>query len=129
MTIRSTSGISVSVCQTVTGGLPPIFVSAAIISRSRLRPGRRTTAAFTSANLHLVVLDHRVCEQLFAHRLDVILGLGGVRAFEFDLEHLALPDRSDAGEIKRRKRAFNRLSLWVENAVLQRDGNACLDHG
>src|SRR5690606_33046946 len=76
-----------------------------------------------------VVLDHRVCEQLFAHRLDVILGLGGVRAFEFDLEHLALPDRSDAGEIKRRKRAFNRLSLWVENAVLQRDGNACLDHG
>src|SRR5690606_2153897 len=49
MTIRSTSGMSASVCQTVTGGLPPILVSAAIMSRSRLRPGRRTTADFIRA--------------------------------------------------------------------------------
>src|SRR5690606_36095011 len=49
MTIRSTSGVSVSVCQTVTGGLPPILVSAAIMSLSRLRTGRRMTAYFTRA--------------------------------------------------------------------------------
>src|SRR6186713_1161917 len=46
MAIRSTSGISVSVCQTVAGACPEILVSAAIMSRSRLRPGRRTTADF-----------------------------------------------------------------------------------
>src|SRR5690606_15566746 len=46
MTMRSTSGSSVSVCQTVTGAWPEILVRAAIMSRSRLRPGSWTTADF-----------------------------------------------------------------------------------
>src|SRR5690349_13641624 len=46
MTMRSTSGISASWCQTIAGSAPPILVSAAIMSRSRLRPGNTRTAAF-----------------------------------------------------------------------------------
>src|ERR1700712_5672810 len=56
MTIRSTSGISVSVCQTVIGAMPEILVSAAIMSRSRLRPGSWTTADFMGAVQTLLVL-------------------------------------------------------------------------
>src|ERR1700712_5920673 len=56
MTIRSTSGISVSVCQTVIGAIPEILVSAAIMSRSRLRPGSWTTADFMGAVQTLLVL-------------------------------------------------------------------------
>src|ERR1700761_2950530 len=56
MTIRSTSGISVSVCQTVTGATPEILVRAAIMSRSRLRPGSWTTADFMGAVQTLLVL-------------------------------------------------------------------------
>src|SRR3954452_21672879 len=100
MTIRSTSGMSVSVCQTVAGALPEIFVSAAIMSRSRLRPGSRTTADFTSPHLHRVILDHRVRQQAVAHRLEVGLGLGAVGALQFDVEHLALAHRADAAEVE-----------------------------
>src|SRR6218665_2144624 len=46
MTIRSTSGMSPSLCQTTAGAVPPILVSAAILSRSRFNPGKTTTAAF-----------------------------------------------------------------------------------
>src|SRR5690349_862737 len=46
MTIRSTSGISASLCQTTAGAVPLILVSAAIMSRSRFNPGKTTTAAF-----------------------------------------------------------------------------------
>src|SRR5258705_3672334 len=105
MTIRSTSGISVSVCQTVAGALPEILVSAAIMSRSRLRPGSRTTADFTSPHLDRVILDHRIREQLVAHRLEVGFRLGAVGAVELDVEDLALAHRADAAEVEGRKRA------------------------
>src|SRR5690606_745329 len=68
MTIRSTSGMLVSVCQTVSGGRPAIFVSAAIMSRSRLSPGSRTTADFIA---DLFQMPFRPCtdpEQLLLHR-------------------------------------------------------------
>src|SRR3569623_1314968 len=46
MTMRSTSGNSLSLCQTTAGGRPQMLVSAAIMSRSRLSPGKTTTADF-----------------------------------------------------------------------------------
>src|SRR5215218_9897990 len=127
MTIRSTSGMSVSVCQTVAGALPEILVSAAIMSRSRLRPGRRTTADFTSPHLDRVVLDHRVRQQLVAHRLEVGFRLGTVGAVELDVENLALADRTDACEVEGGKRALDGLSLRIEHAVLQRHRDTRLD--
>src|SRR5918995_1320379 len=100
MTTRSTSGISVSVCQTVTGALPEIFVSAAIHG-------------------YRIVLDHRVRQQSVAHCLQVGFGPGAVCAVDLDVEHLALAHRSDAGEAKAVERMLDRLPLRVENAVLE----------
>src|SRR5262245_9931912 len=101
MTIRSTSGISVSVCQTVAGALPEIFVSVAIMSRSRLRPGSWTTAARTSGDLHRVVLDHGVRQQAVAHGFQLVLSFGLIGAVEHDVEDLALAHRADAAEAER----------------------------
>src|ERR1700712_5068407 len=75
MTIRSTSGISVSVCQTVIGATPEIFVSAAIMSRSRLRPGSWTTADFMAAVQTLLGIRR------------VLGGLGGFRYGRGDVAH------------------------------------------
>src|SRR6185312_792191 len=46
MTIRSTSGSSLSLCQTTAGFCPEMSVNAATMSRSRLRPGKTMTADF-----------------------------------------------------------------------------------
>src|SRR5690606_30168395 len=98
MAIRSTSGISVSVCQTVAGAWPEILVSAAIMSRSRLRPGSRTTAVFTSDDLHRVVFDYRIRQQLFAHGLEVGFGFRPVGAVDLNVEDFALANGGDAVE-------------------------------
>src|SRR5690606_26882224 len=102
--------------------------SAAIMSRSRFRPGRRTTADFTSDYLHLVVLNDGVCEQLLAHRLDIGLSLRLVSGVELEVENLALADRSNAIEAEGAECSLDRFTLRVENAVLERDGYASLDH-
>src|SRR5690606_38714927 len=147
MAIRSTSGISVSVCQTVTGGLPEILVSAAIMSRSRLRPGSRTTADFISARRgsgapaawrivpapaladgDAIVLYDRIRQQLFAHGLKVRLGLLPVVAGDLDVEYFPLPNRADAFEAEAGQGMFNGLALRVQYAVLQGNGDTGLDH-
>src|SRR5690606_149175 len=136
MRIRSTSsGMLVSVCQTVTGACPVILVSAAIMSRSRLRPGRRMTADFMAAASLLgsgdgdgIIFNHGVGEQLLAHGFQLCFGLGLVRAFQFQIEHLALTGRIDAVETEAAERADDGLALRVENAVFQCNGDACLDH-
>ena len=50
--------------------------------------------------------------------------IGGVAAFDLDVEHLALPHAGDAGYAERFQRAFNRFALWVQHAVFKSDGNA-----
>ena len=44
----------------------------------------------------------------------------------FDVEDLALPYTVDAGHVERAQRALDRLALRIENARLERDGDARL---
>src|SRR5690606_31990135 len=129
--------------------------SAVIMSRSRLRPGRRTTADFmasskiapatkplsvqskvgrpawrrdrlcwknvrrTSRYGNAVVLDDGIGEQPVAHRLELGRGPGFVRSGEFQVEHLALANRADPLEAQSLQGLLDRLSLRVQNAVLE----------
>src|SRR5690606_15032524 len=125
---RSTSGSSVSACQTETGATPVMSVSARIMSRSRFDPGKVMTADFMWASQHLdgVVLDHGVGEELFAHGGEVRLGGFRIAAGQHDVEHLALAHAFDTRKAECGKSALDRLALGVENAGLQRDCDACL---
>src|SRR5207244_528136 len=98
------------------------------MSRSRLMPGKTTTAAFmasaSSQHLDLIVLDDDVGEELVGRLLERRLGARSVDAVELDVEHLALAHAGDAGNAERLERAFDRLALGVEHARLEGDGDA-----
>ncbi len=64
-----------------------------------------------------VVFNNRVGEQLLAHGFDFGFSFSLVRAFDFEIEDLALTDRVDAFEIQAAERADNSFALRVENAV------------
>src|SRR5690554_3824900 len=106
MTIRSTSGNSVSVCQTSAGAFPETFFSAAIISRSRFRPGSWITADFIcwinlgapSGDGYTIVFDHRVRQQALAHFFQVRFRLGLVSDVKLDVEHLTLAHGTNPGK-------------------------------
>ena len=52
------------------------------------------------------------------------LRCGAIGARQLDVEHLALAHAGDAIDAERFQRAFNGLALWIENAGLQRNGDA-----
>jgi hypothetical protein len=81
-----------------------------------------------SEHLDREILDHRIGEQFLAHGLEFGLGLGAVGGFKNHIEDLALSDGIDAGKTKAAERMLDGLALRVENAVLERDSDACLDH-
>src|SRR5215469_3981003 len=115
------------------GARPDTRVSARAMSRSRLMPGKTTTAAFmaraSSQHLDLVVLDDHVGEQLVGRLFERGLGARRVHAFEFDVEHLALAHARHAGDAERLEGAFDRLALGVEHARLEGDGDAGFHRG
>src|SRR5690348_4196167 len=98
MTTRSVpAGSSVSACQTMLGSVPDTSLSVRAISRSRLMPGKTTTADFmsgavpgSSQHLDAVVLDHRVGEEFLRRLFECCFGAGPVGAVDLDVEHLAL---------------------------------------
>src|ERR1700736_2074254 len=110
------------------GARPDTRVSARAMSRSRLMPGKTTTAAFmvrsSSQHLDLIVLDDDVGEELVGRLLERRLGARRIDAVELDVEHLALAHAGDAGNAERLERAFDRLALGVEHARLEGDGDA-----
>src|SRR6476660_2873567 len=146
MTTRSVpAGSAVSACQTIAGARPETSRSARAMSRSRLIPGKTTTADFILAlagpvvfgagllsqieleqNLNPIILDHRVGEELFGGVPQRRLGAGAIGAFDLYVEHLALAHAGDAVDAERAQRALDGLALRIENAGLQRNGNACL---
>src|SRR5690606_33321108 len=67
-------------------------------------------------------------QKLVAHRLEIGLDLLAVAAVEFEVEHLALADMPDAVDSEACKSAFDCLALRVQNAVLQCNRHAFLDH-
>src|SRR5215475_13160953 len=96
MTTRSVpAGSAVSACHTTAGGRPEMSVSARAMSRSRLMPGKTTTAALmaraSSQHLDLIILDDHVGEELVRRRFECRLGARLIDAVDLDVEHLALP--------------------------------------
>src|SRR6516165_1304823 len=123
----------VSACHTMAGARPEISVSARAMSRSRLMPGKTTTAAFmprsSSQHLDLIILDDHVGEKLVGRLLERGLGARLIGAVDLDIEHLALPHARDAGDAERLERTFDRLALRVEHARLEGDGDTGFHRG
>src|SRR5205823_2530365 len=100
MTTRSVpAGSAVSACQTMLGSVPETSFSVRAMSRSRLMPGKTTTADFmaryvlgscSSQHLDAIVLDHRVGEELFRGIFEGCFRPRPVGAVDLDIEHLAL---------------------------------------
>src|SRR5271169_3522707 len=99
--MRSTFGISVSLCQTMTGSTPSARSRATFTSRSQLEAGKTMTAAFIQHLPHevdRVILDDRIGEKLSAHRLDVGARLARIGLGKLDLDVFALAHTIDALE-------------------------------
>src|SRR6266702_2278158 len=97
MTTRSVpAGSAVSACHTMLGSVPDTSLSVRAMSRSRLMPGKTTTAAFmaggsrSSQHLDAVVLDHRVGKELFRGFFERGFRPNPVGGVDLDVEHLAL---------------------------------------
>src|ERR1043166_4589392 len=110
------------------GARPDTRLSARAMSRSRLMPGKTTTAAFMAPaslqHLDLVVLDDDVGEELVGRLFERRLGARPIDAVALDVEHLALAHAGDAGNAERPERALDRLALRIEHARLEGDGDA-----
>src|SRR5258708_30071242 len=133
MTTRSVpAGSAVSACHTMVGSVPETSLSVRAMSRSRLMPGKTTTAAFmaecscSSQHLNAVVLDHRIGEEVFRGFFDRCFRPRPVGAIDLDVEHLALADAGNATDPERLQSALDRLALRIENAGFQCDGDARL---
>src|SRR6516165_5923054 len=143
ITTRSVpAGSAVSACHTIVGARPETSRSARAMSRSRLIPGKTSTADFIVAlaavvvgegvlsqielrqNLNPIILDHRVGEELFGCVLERRLGAGAIGAFDLDVEHLALAHVGNAANAERAQRALNGFALRIENAGFQCDGDS-----
>src|SRR5277367_172333 len=131
MTTRSVpAGNSVSACQTIAGSFPETSLSARAMSRSRLMPGKTTTADFISiprrqgsagstADLDPIILDDGIGEQLLGGVFQRRLGTGAVAALDFDVENLALADARDPVHAQRLQGAFDGLALGIQNPRFQ----------
>src|SRR5580698_8107228 len=99
MTTRSVpAGSVVSACQIMAGSRPETSFSARAMSRSRLIPGKTTTADFISipdrpdrpsstADVDPVILDDGIGEQLFGGVFQRRLGAGAIAALDLDVEN------------------------------------------
>src|SRR5262245_57968482 len=77
----------------------------------------------------MIILDHSVREQFLGRLPERRLGAGAIAAVELDVEHLALAHAGDAADAERFQRALDGLALRVEDARLERDGDARLHVG
>src|SRR4029078_8130610 len=136
MTTRSVpAGSEESACHTMADSAPDTRLSVRAMSRSRLIPGKTTTADFIISALralplpqHLdaVVLDHRVGQQFLGGVFQRRLGACPVGAIDLDIEHLALADAGHPADTKRLQSTLDRLALRIENTGFQGDGDAGL---
>src|SRR5262249_27010938 len=99
------------------GSRPDTSFSVRAMSRSRLMPGKTMTAAFTgfqpsfisADELHIIVFDHGVRQQLFGGFPEPRFGAGPVAAIDLDVEDFALAHARDAVDAKRFQRSLDRL--------------------
>src|SRR5712691_817803 len=74
--------------------------------------------------LHIIILDQRIGEELVGRLLERDLGLSAVAAFDLDVEDLALAHADDAVHAEGFQRPLDGLALRIENAGFERDGDA-----
>ena len=86
--------------------------------------GENDDGRFHLRHLDPVILDDGIGEELFRGIFQRRLGAGAVRALDFDVEYLALADAGDAADAERSQGALDGLTLRVEDAGFQRDGDA-----
>src|ERR1700752_5238939 len=140
MTTRSVpAGSALSACQSIAGSLPETSFSVRAMSRSRLMPGKTTTADFISTiwieppqgassshHLDAIILEHGIGEQLVGGFLQRGFRTRLVAAFKLDVENLALANAGDAVHAEGAERALDRLALRIKDAGFQGNGSAPL---
>src|SRR6201986_912716 len=108
-------------------------VSARAMSRSRLIPGKTTTAAFmprsSPQHLDLIILDDDVGEELVGGRPEHRPRAGRIGAVDLAVENPAPAAAGDASHAERLERAFDGVALGVEHARLEGDGAAGFHRG
>src|SRR5579885_1905572 len=125
-------GNSASACQTIAGSCPEVSRNARAMSRSRLMPGKTSTADFmalrsrSSEDLDAVIFDDRVGKQFFGGFSECRLGASAVGAVDLDVENLTLPHAGDTVHAERAQSALDGLALRVEDAGLQCNRDAGL---
>src|SRR5262245_18468389 len=80
-------------------------------------------------DLDMIILDHGVREKFLSRLPERGLGAGAVVAVKLDIEHLALAHAGDAADAQRLQRALDGLALRIEDARLERHGDARLHVG
>src|SRR6185437_11911214 len=90
--------------------------------RRSVRRSRRSPDP--SDQLDRVVFDHRVGEELLAHRGEVQARVGRLGIAQLDVEHLALADTLDGVEAEALERAGDGLALRVKHTGFEGDGNS-----
>src|SRR5215467_3945182 len=132
--MRSTSGTSVSACQTTCGASPVTFARTSTVSRSRFEAGKTMTADFIARTsgktsrlqLDLVFLDDGVGEKLLAHLFQLRAGSAFALLGELDVDHLALADLAHRRKAEIVERMPDGLPLQIEHARLQGDEDSSL---
>ena len=80
--------------------------------------------AISGFQFNLVFLNHRIGEQLFAHRLELGFGLFGAASRQFQIDHLALAHFAHGLKAKTIKGMADGLALWIQNAIFQGNEDA-----
>ena len=78
---------------------------------------------FRRLNL-VILLDHRIGEQLFAHRLEVCFGTIGVAARQLQVDDLALAHLAHRVKAQAIQGMADGLALRVENTILEGNEDA-----
>src|SRR3954451_12382220 len=130
MTTRSVpAGSAVSACQSMAGSRPETSLSVRAMSRSRLMPGKTTTADFISTiwieppqaassshHLDAIILDHGISQELVGSFLQSRFRARLVSDFELDVEDLALADAGHAIDAEGAQRSLDGLTLRIKDA-------------
>ncbi len=95
------------------------------MSRKQRAPVDSGVGTALRNNFDVVILDHRIGQQLLAHIGNRGAGRRGVALVEFDFDILALANVFDAAEVQAGEGLLNGLTLRVENTIFQGDVDTC----
>src|SRR5207248_11346089 len=98
------------------------------MSRSRLIPGKTTTADFivagtpSSAQFDPITLDHGIGQKLLGSASERRLGAGAMGAFDLNVKDFTLPHAGHPPDPERAPLALDGFVFRIENSGLERNG-------